>query len=147
MKALNIKELDIDKKELSDQTSSAFEKHLSLVKTDYNLNDIYGISQLDEKGTLIYCKENHLPHMNFIIDQQNTFNKELGLPLNCEILIENNKVIIIRKDPSLFELIFGCVSNLLLIGVSVTTLLTISIIFKYHKSNSQKENEYFLASI
>jgi hypothetical protein len=93
----NLKDIQTEQ----DKAASDFEtKKLKYLN---NVDEIIGVSEMKEPDTIEFLKKNKIPNISFVLDSQNfSFNKSDRF----EMLIDNNKIIEFRKDPSIAKLFF-----------------------------------------
>jgi hypothetical protein len=110
-----------------------------IFKTKYlnDLDEIVGLSQLNEKSTEEYINKYKIPDVWFIVDESNFINDQNKFESRYEALIDNMQVVSYKPDPNLTQNI--------VVGSSILYLLVLMGAFNLsiylYMLNTNKENE------
>jgi len=131
------KEVEQDNNNLNMDIDSALNFEIHKIKYLKGLDEIVGISELDEKNTEKFIKENKVPNISFIVDPNRAFNSKNDLDNRYEMLLNNTEIVEYRIDPTF--------SHNILIGVTsfsmnfMFLLITVSTLFYIFTTNRENE--------
>lgn len=73
---------------------------LEKIKLLYEIDHIVGISELNVSSTMDFLNEQKMTNISFIIDPERELNKKNNLNFRYEIIIEGEKLIDLKVDPT-----------------------------------------------
>lgn len=79
---------------------------LEKIKLLNEINMIIGISELNGQATLDFIKQQKMTNISFIIDPEKDFNTKNNTNFRYEMIIEGDKLIELKYDPTGKELAF-----------------------------------------
>jgi len=104
------------------------------------LDEIVGISELDEKDTIEFIKNQKISNISFLIDPRNSFNKTNFLDNRYEMILDNLCILEYRKDPTTLDLIIYCFFSLyFLIFFCLCIIFSYYVILKNYSENLKME--------
>ena len=104
------------------------------------MDEIVGISELHEKDTIEFIKNNKISNISFLIDSKNSFNKTNFLDSRYEMILDNLSILEYRKDPSTLDLvIYSFFSLYFLIFFFLCLIFSYYVILKKYLENLKME--------
>ena len=95
---------------------------MEIYRTKYinELDEIVGLSQMNEKKTEEFVVKSKVPDIWFLVDESNFINNHNKFDERYEVLIENLKILDYRPDPSLGQniylgIVFGYIMTIMLL--------------------------------
>jgi hypothetical protein len=109
-----------------------------IFKTKYlnDLDEIVGLSQLNDKKTEEYLSKSKIPDIWFIVDESNSINDQNKFENRYEVLIDNMQIASYKPDPNLSQnIVVGSSILYLLILMGTFNLIVYLSVLKTNKEN------------
>ena len=111
---------------------------LKILKYLNEVDEIVGLSELDENKTQEFIIKNRIPNVWYIIDSKDNFNSSNKLASRYEILIKNLKIVEYRSDPTFLQNLFIGFSSINMIFAYLIVIgSTFMIIYENKKDNDK----------
>ncbi len=136
-----------ENKVLEDSEKAKIEK-FQIFKTKYlnNIDEIIGLSELNEKKTEQYVLDNKIQDIWYIIDESKVINTENKFDPRYEVLIDDLYIRSYKPDPNFYNLsLIGFSSIYLFIILGLINLNLYVLIFKTKKENENKYEKIYKA--
>lgn len=126
----------------SNENESMPAQEVQRIKYLSEIDEIVGISEMNESDTQQYLVEKKIPIVKFIIDEEKSINNRFKLNERYEMLVVNGQIEEYRKDPTNKENIAQ-----LLISIQYILYFIISGIILIKASNEYVKNKNFYSKI
>lgn len=118
------------------KNSAILSNEIYKIKYLKQLDEIVGLSEMDEKNTEEFIHHSKVPDVWFLVDPNKSINNLNQLNDRYEILIDNMKIEEYRSDPNLVQnIILGSIVGYMIFGCFMLSIISFAYIYTTSKSN------------